>query len=76
VNDVLPEVLANLSSTKTEEEDDDSSNRRQSISGHSLGEVSIAGGSLGGLSSCYAASKMPLVFQRALCMSPSNCFNW
>lgn len=40
------------------------------------GEVSITGGSLGGLTSCYAASKYPEVFARAVCSSPSNCYNF
>jgi pimeloyl-ACP methyl ester carboxylesterase len=40
------------------------------------GEVSITGGSLGGLTSCYAASKYPQVFARAVCSSPSNCYNF
>lgn len=40
------------------------------------GEVTIAGGSLGGLTSCYAASRFPNSFSRAICMSPSNCFNY
>lgn len=44
--------------------------------GMECGEVSIAGGSLGGLTSCYAASKYPHVFARALCMSLTNCFNF
>ena len=39
-----------------------------------LGEVSVAGGSLGGLFSCYAAAARPDVFKRAICMSYSNCF--
>ena len=42
--------------------------------GMDLGEVSVAGGSLGGLFSCYAASARPDVFKRAICMSYSNCF--
>ena len=40
------------------------------------GEVAIVGGSLGGLTSCYAASARPAVFRRALCFSPTNCFNF
>lgn len=44
--------------------------------GMDRGEVAIAGGSLGGLTACYAASKYPDVFERAICMSPSNCFNY
>lgn len=40
------------------------------------GEVAITGGSLGGLTSCYAASKYPDIFERAVCSSPSNCFNF
>ena len=44
--------------------------------GMTLGEVSIHGGSLGGLTSCYAASKNPSLFVRAICSAPSNCFNW
>ena len=40
-----------------------------------LGEVSITGGSLGGLTSCYAVSARPDLFSRAVCSSPSNCFN-
>ena len=39
------------------------------------GEVSIAGYSLGGMMSCYAASSYPQLFQRALCMSPSVWWN-
>jgi predicted alpha/beta superfamily hydrolase len=39
--------------------------------GFSLGEISISGFSLGGLTACYAAVQRPLVFRRALCMSPS-----
>ncbi len=42
--------------------------------GMDLGEVSVAGGSLGGLFACYAASARPDVFKRAVCMSYSNCF--
>jgi len=44
--------------------------------GMTRGEVTIAGGSLGGLTSCYAATKNPAVFERALCMSLTNCFNF
>jgi len=44
--------------------------------GMQRGEVTIAGGSLGGLASCYAATKNPAVFERALCMSLTNCFNF
>lgn len=40
------------------------------------GEVAITGGSLGGLTSCYAAAARPDVFQRAVCSSPSNCYNF
>ncbi len=39
-------------------------------------ETAIAGGSLGGLTSCYAASKLPQVFSRAICLSPSVCFDY
>ena len=42
--------------------------------GMDLGEVSVAGGSLGGLFACYAASARPDAFKRAICMSYSNCF--
>jgi predicted alpha/beta superfamily hydrolase len=44
--------------------------------GMQRGEVSITGGSLGGLTSCYAAAARPDVFKRAVCSSPSNCFNY
>jgi hypothetical protein len=44
--------------------------------GMDLGEVTIAGGSLGGLTLCYAAASRPANFQRAICMSPTNCYNW
>ena len=44
--------------------------------GMARGEVSIAGGSLGGLASCYAATHNPGVFARAVCMSLTNCYNW
>lgn len=44
--------------------------------GMTLGEISIHGGSLGGLTACYAASKYPETFSRAICASPSNCFNF
>lgn len=40
------------------------------------GEVSITGGSMGGLTSCYAAAARPDVFKRAVCSSPMNCFNF
>lgn len=43
--------------------------------GMQRGEVSIAGGSLGGLSSCYAAASRPAVFQRAMCFSVITCYN-
>ena len=39
------------------------------------GDVSITGYSLGGLTSCYAASARPMDFQRAFCMSPSVWWN-
>jgi len=39
------------------------------------GEVSIAGGSIAGLTTCYAATSRPDFVSRAVCMSPSNCFN-
>ena len=41
-----------------------------------LAEVGIHGGSLGGLTSCYAASKYPDYFVRAICSSPTNCYNF
>lgn len=44
--------------------------------GMDRGEVTITGGSLGGLTSCYAAASRPDIFQRAVCSSPSNCFNF
>jgi hypothetical protein len=44
--------------------------------GMQRGEVGITGGSLGGLTSCYAAAARPDVFKRAVCSSPSNCFNF
>jgi hypothetical protein len=44
--------------------------------GMTLGEVSIHGGSLGGLTSCYAVSKYPETFSRAICASPTNCYNF
>ena len=59
--DVLPAVLANLGEVGV---------------GMERGEVSITGGSLGGLTSCYAAAARPDVFKRAVCSSPSNCFNF
>ena len=43
--------------------------------GMSRGEVSISGGSVAGLTSCYAASARPDLISRAACFSPSNCFN-
>ena len=43
--------------------------------GMERGDVAISGGSQGGLTSCYAASARPDVFNRAACFSPSNCFN-
>jgi predicted alpha/beta superfamily hydrolase len=42
----------------------------------SLGEVSMAGWSLGGLAACAAASFQPQYFQRAFCMSPSVWWNY
>ena len=33
-------------------------------------------GSLGGLTSCYAAAKYPETYARAVCSSPTNCFNF
>jgi hypothetical protein len=43
--------------------------------GMDRGEVSATGGSLGGLTSCYAAAARSDVFKRAVCSAPSNCFN-
>ncbi len=40
-----------------------------------LGEVSMTGSSLGGLTSCAAASFQPAYFQRGFCMSPSTWWN-
>jgi len=60
-NDVIPSVLASIGEGGT---------------GMDRGEVSIHGGSLGGLTSCYAATYRPQVFARAICSSPSNCFNF
>lgn len=41
----------------------------------SLGEVSMTGSSLGGLTACAAASFQPSYFQRGFCMSPSTWWN-
>jgi predicted alpha/beta superfamily hydrolase len=41
----------------------------------SLGEVSMTGYSLGGLTACVAASFRPSYYQRALCLSPSVWWN-
>ena len=43
--------------------------------GMTRGEISISGGSVAGLTSCYAASARPDFISRAACFSPSNCFN-
>jgi pimeloyl-ACP methyl ester carboxylesterase len=59
--EVIPAVLAKLGETGV---------------GMERGEVSITGGSLGGLTSCYAAAARPDVFKRAVCSSPSNCYNF
>jgi hypothetical protein len=44
--------------------------------GMQRGEVSMTGGSMGGLTSCYAAAARPDFVQRAVCSSPSSCFNY
>jgi hypothetical protein len=36
-----------------------------------LGEVSVVGGSMGGLTSCYAVAKDPTFYQRGICFSPT-----
>lgn len=59
--DVIPSVLASIGEDGI---------------GMDRGEVSIHGGSLGGLTSCYAATYRPQVFARAVCSSPSNCYNF
>jgi pimeloyl-ACP methyl ester carboxylesterase len=59
--EVIPAVLAKLGETGV---------------GMERGEVSITGGSMGGLTSCYAAAARPDVFKRAVCSSPSNCYNY
>ena len=59
---VIPAVLSRLSSLHG--------------STYSRGEVSIAGGSLGGLTSCYAAAQYPQIFSRAICMALTNCHNF
>lgn len=46
------------------------------IAGMLRGDVTLAGGSLGGLTSCYGAASRPETFQRAICLSPSNCFRY
>lgn len=42
----------------------------------SLGEVSIVGGSMGGLTSCYAPSKFPHWFSRGYCYAPAVMWNF
>ena len=44
--------------------------------GHTLNEAGIVGWSLGGMTSCFAASYRPLNFSRAFCMSPSVWWNY
>lgn len=59
---VIPGVLTKLSS--------------QLGSVFTRGEISIAGGSLGGLTACYAAAARPATFARAMCFAPTNCHNF
>lgn len=40
-----------------------------------MGEVSMTGYSLGGLTACVAASVRPRIYSRALCLSPSVWYN-
>jgi hypothetical protein len=44
--------------------------------GMKRGEVGMTGGSMGGLTSCYAAAARPDFVQRAICSSPSSCYNY
>ena len=38
-----------------------------------VGELTTFGGSMGGLTACYAAASRPESFSRAVCASPTNC---
>lgn len=44
--------------------------------GMTMGEVSIVGGSMGGLTACYAASKYPDRFTRGYCYAPAMMWNF
>jgi hypothetical protein len=41
-----------------------------------LGEVSIIGGSFGGLTACYAPSRFPQWFSRGFCYAPTTSWNF
>ena len=41
-----------------------------------LGEVSIVGGSMGGLTACYAPSKFPQWYSRGFCYAPAVMWNY
>lgn len=44
--------------------------------GMDLGEVSIVGGSMGGLTACYAPSKFPHWYSRGFCYAPAVMWNY
>lgn len=44
--------------------------------GMELGEVSIVGGSMGGLTACYAPSKFPNWYSRGFCYAPAVMWNY